>query len=543
MNTPPRTSEWLYAGLLALPLIYFGLVYAQLPDIIPTHFNMEGQPDGYSSKRGFAIGSGALLLFMYLLLRYVPSLDPTQRLTDGVYGRIRLTVSLFLSGIFTFIVYIIHTGLTGSLTLDIILSATYLLLAGVGNIMLSVPQNYFVGIKTPWALASEANWRKTHRLAGKLWVMGGLLGFVLNLLIPDPAKVPLAVTIPFALAIIPYVYSYRLFKQGLAGLLLVLGTYLSAAAQTEQTLTYAITQPTTMTLTLEGTLTLPAEPRKPIPVVVLIAGSGPTDRDGNAPGASTPGASTPGTSMNMYRQLADSLTRRGVAVLRYDKRGSGKNLQALVSQLGKSELSFEYVVQDAVGFIRQLQADNRFSKVIVAGHSEGALVGVLAATQTSAAGYVSIAGVGQNIADVLKKQFADSGLQGDLLTLANSGLDSLRAGMRVRKPNPMLAAFFSPVNQPYLISWMQHDPARSLQAYKGPVLLIQGRNDIQVSVGEAERLKAARPDAQLLFVPTMNHVMKQASSNDRATNIASYTATGSAILPAVADAIAEFAKK
>jgi uncharacterized membrane protein len=216
MNSQSRTPEWLHIGLMALPLVYYALIYAQLPDTIPTHFNIQGQPDGYSSKNGFAIGISVLLLFIYGLMKVVPSIDPGQRLTTGIYDRIRLTISLFLSGIFTFIVYIIHTGLSGSLTLDLVLSATYLLFADIGNIMLNVPQNYFVGIKTPWALANEANWRKTHRLAGKLWVAGGLLGFGLNLLVPTVAKVPLAVLIPFALAIIPYVYSYRLFRQGLA---------------------------------------------------------------------------------------------------------------------------------------------------------------------------------------------------------------------------------------------------------------------------------------------------------------------------------------
>lgn len=328
---------------------------------------------------------------------------------------------------------------------------------------------------------------------------------------------------------IPHRYKLRCWPIiGMIGLLLM--TTL-ANAQSQETVRYIITQPAGASVTLEGTLTLPATASRPVPVVLLIAGSGPTDRDGNAPGV----------TMNMYRQLADSLTKRGMAVLRYDKRFSGTNMNAAAGQLLNQPLSFDYLIDDAVGFIRQLQADKRFSKVVVAGHSEGSLVGMLAATRTQADGFISIAGAGRNITDVLKTQFADGGIQGEGLALAHRDLDSLRAGMRVRHPFMLLASFFSPVNQPYLISWMQYDPARSLQAYKGPVLLIQGRRDIQVSVGDVERLKAARPDARLVLIDTMNHVMKEGPA-DRAANIESYAAPGSAILPALADAIAGFVR-
>lgn len=536
MNTHPRTSEWLYVGLAALPLLYLAAIWTQLPDTIPTHFDITtGKPDGFGPKTSFAIGFALMSAFLYGLLRAIPSLDPTKRLQASGYDRIRLTIMLFTTGLFTLGMYTIHAGESAGITSDLITSGVYLLFSAIGNIMLNVPQNYFVGIKTPWALANETNWRKTHRLAGKLWFAGGLLGFSLNLILPDELTTGLMLTIVGVLTLVPYIYSYQLFKQGLAvALLLCSGTL--ASAQTVEAVRYAITQPVGASVTLEGTLSLPGtvsgpSAPHPVPVVLLIAGSGTTDRDGNAPGL----------SINMYRQLADSLTKRGVAVLRYDKRFSGTNMATAAGQLLKQPLLFDYMVDDAVGFIRQLQADKRFSKIIVAGHSEGSLVGMLAATQTNANGFISIAGAGRNIADVLKTQLAEGGIQGEGLALAHRDLDSLRAGMRVQHPFMLLASLFSPVNQPYLISWMRYDPARSLQAYKGPVLLLQGKRDVQVSVGDVERLKAARPDAQLILFDTMTHVLKEGPA-ERAANIASYTAPGSTILPTVADAIATFAR-
>ncbi len=308
-------------------------------------------------------------------------------------------------------------------------------------------------------------------------------------------------------------------------------------AQTEETLRYQLTAPAGASPGLEGTLTLPANARKPVPVVLLIAGSGPVDRNGNAP------PELGGPQMNMYRQLADSLTRRGVAVLRYDKRGSGQNRAAfLASALAKQPGNFDDNVTDALGFIRQLQADKRFSTLTVAGHSEGALVGMLAVARSGVSRYVSIAGPGRNIADILKTQFANGGVTGEAMNLAVGVLDSLRAGHTVRQPPFVLARFFAPAAQPYLISWMKHDPTQAIRAIRGRVLILQGRRDIQVDVSEAALLKTARPDAEVVYFETMSHILKEAPA-DRAANMATYTDPKLTILPALADVIAAFVKR
>lgn len=307
---------------------------------------------------------------------------------------------------------------------------------------------------------------------------------------------------------------------------------LTARAQTQEPMAYQIRVPTGVNLTLDGTLTLPANAKKPIPVVLLIAGSGPTDRDSNNPYGLKP---------NAFKMLTDSLVAREIAVARYDKRGSGTNLQAAASAIKPEAHRFEFYVSDAVGFIRQLQADSRFSRVVVAGHSEGSLVGMLAATQTKAGGFVSIAGAGRNIVDVMKEQGRMAGNPEELQAEVDGALDSLRAGYTVHPRHPILNAQLSAAVQPALISWMKYDPAVELKRYAGPVLLINGRHDLQVAVGEAERLKAARPDATLRLFDQMNHILKDAPA-DRTENFKTYSNPALPLTPGLAGIIAEFAK-
>lgn len=213
---------------------------------------------------------------------------------------------------------------------------------------------------------------------------------------------------------------------------LVLACHL-ATAQTEEPLQLKVGA-----VTLDGTLTLPGPAAGPVPVVLLIVGSGPTDRNGN---------SAYGLKTDAFRMLADSLVRIGIAVARYDKRGVGQS-KAPGAVLARS--TFDTLVADAGHLIQKLQADKRFSKVIVAGHSEGSLVGIIAARQTGAAGFISLAGAGRNAADLLKTQLAT--LPDTLRKPAYIVLDSLRGGHLVRRYPPLLYQLFSPALQPYVIS-------------------------------------------------------------------------------------------
>ncbi|GAB3508761.1 alpha/beta hydrolase [Spirosoma knui] len=315
-------------------------------------------------------------------------------------------------------------------------------------------------------------------------------------------------------------------------LLVYLLAGLTSFAQTEEPLHYKINVPAGANLTIDGTLTIPNQATGPVPVVLLIAGSGPTDRDCNS-----------GYSLktNAFKMLADSLVRQGIAVARYDKRGSGTNLIGAAAILKPQEHRFDYYVSDAVGFICQLQADKRFSNVIVAGHSEGSLVGMLAAQQTKLSKFISIAGPGRNIADVLKEQLR-AGLPDTLRAVSYQIIDSLRAGHRVNRVNPFLFSLFGPKNQPGLISWMKYEPTAELKKLNANVLLINGRHDVQVPVTEAELLKAARPDAEVLLIESMNHILKDAPS-DRTENLKTYTNPSLPLSPGLVTAMVQFVKK
>ena len=214
----------------------------------------------------------------------------------------------------------------------------------------------------------------------------------------------------------------------------------------------------TSDLTLDGTLSMPSATSKKVPVVLLIAGSGPTDRDGNSKAGG-------GVSASSYRLLADSLNAFDIAVVRYDKRGVAKSIPADVSTLKEENMLFEQSISDAVGWIQQLRVSKRFSKIVVAGHSEGSLVGMVAARLANADGFISLSGTGRNIADVLKEQLKT--LPEPLRTVAYADLDSLRSGQRVNKPPVMLLSLFRPSVQPYMMSWMTYDPATEIKKFKG----------------------------------------------------------------------------
>jgi alpha-beta hydrolase superfamily lysophospholipase len=245
---------------------------------------------------------------------------------------------------------------------------------------------------------------------------------------------------------------------------------------------------------LAGNLLLPDGPG-PWPGALLVAGSGPTDRDGNTPLLPAP--------IDNLKRLAQALAARGIASLRYDKRGIGGST---FPGLSEEALRFDQLVDDAVALARRLQRDPRIARVSLVGHSEGALVAALAAEEANAQGVVSVAGAGSR-ASVLMRRQIQANLPADLAQPALAALDVLERGERVDTVPDALALLFRPTVQPYLISWFQHDPAKVLAALDRPVLLVQGTVDAQVAVDDARLLQAARPDARLEIVDGMDHLL------------------------------------
>lgn len=245
---------------------------------------------------------------------------------------------------------------------------------------------------------------------------------------------------------------------------------------------------------LFGSLLLPKSD-DPVPVVLILAGSGPTDRDGNNPD---------GGRNDSLKRLAWVLAKHNIASVRYDKRGVAASFAATPDE---RNLSVEGYVDDAVAWSQKLKSDPRFGPLILLGHSEGALIATLAAPRADAAALISLSGSARPVDQVIREQLARS-LPPPLMLRSNELLDSLKAGHTDADVPAPLQPIFRPSVQPYLISLFRQDPAKAFAQLKMPALIVQGSNDMQVGVGDAQALKAAKPDAELVVIEGMNHVMR-----------------------------------
>jgi len=258
---------------------------------------------------------------------------------------------------------------------------------------------------------------------------------------------------------------------------------------------------------LFGSMLLPKSDA-PVPVVLLISGSGPTDRDGN---------NTDGGRNDNMKRLAMILARHNIASVRYDKRGVAASQAATPDE---RNLTIDAYVADAEAWGQKLKADPRLGQLILLGHSEGALVATLAAEKAGAAAVISVAGTGRPVDQVLRDQLQDR-LPPSLRQLSEQLIEELKAGKTDDNVPPPLQVIFRPSVQPYLISLFRQNPAVAFGKLKVPALIIQGSHDIQVGVGDAQLLHAAKPDSELALIEGMNHVMRIVP-NDVKRQLASY---------------------
>jgi hypothetical protein len=257
---------------------------------------------------------------------------------------------------------------------------------------------------------------------------------------------------------------------------------------------------------LKGTLYSPLKQSKKTNLVILIAGSGPTDRDGNQKGLTN----------NSLKLLAEALANNGIAVYSYDKRIFA---QIASGKLDEASLSFDNFIDDAKAVIQYFKNQKKYHSITIAGHSEGALIGMVAA-DGNADGYISIAGAGRPIDEVLVEQI---GKQAPFLKEeVQKNLETLKSGTTFELKNQMLASLFRASVQPYMISWIKYNPQSEIKKLHVPTLLINGDKDIQVSVNDAQLLQQAKPEAQLKIISNMNHIFKEIKG-DEAENKASYT--------------------
>lgn len=245
----------------------------------------------------------------------------------------------------------------------------------------------------------------------------------------------------------------------------------------------------TATGDIKGRLLLPANATT-CPVVLLIAGSGPTDMDGN----------NPMMKNNSLKFLAEGLAQKGIASLR-----------------------FEDYVNDVTGWIDFLAKDKRFTGITVAGHSEGSLIGMLACqSRPKVKSFISIAGAGSPAYEIIEKQVAAQMMPESIRKEVADINRSLRNGKEVAQVPAYLQALFRPSVQPYLISWYKYNPQTVIASLKMPVLILQGKNDIQVKEEDAMLLKKASPKAELVLIDKMNHVLKDCESTTPQQQMAVY---------------------
>ena len=242
---------------------------------------------------------------------------------------------------------------------------------------------------------------------------------------------------------------------------------------------------------VQGTLLSPKGENQP-PLAILIAGSGPTDRDGNQALFKN----------NSLKYLAEGLAQKGIATFRYDKRVIAQINKATVQE---EKMTFEDEVNDALLVINHFK--DKYKKIILIGHSEGALVGLLVAQKVVVSKFVSISGAGNSSATLIEEQIGKNAPQ--LKEESQKIISQLRKGELVENISPYLAPVFRKSVQPYLISWFKYEPAKEIAKLQIPILIVQGTNDLQVEDKEAQLLKEAQPKAQLLLIEGMNHVLKK----------------------------------
>jgi pimeloyl-ACP methyl ester carboxylesterase len=276
---------------------------------------------------------------------------------------------------------------------------------------------------------------------------------------------------------------------------------------------------------IKGTLITPNTIKK-IPLVIFIAGSGPTDRNGNSGMLKN----------NSLKFLAEGLAAQNIATYRFDK-----SILTTSKKEGFKEdnLRFEDEVKEVQELVEHFKKNKSFSKIYIIGHSQGSLVGILAA-KNNVDGFISIAGAGRPIDVIITEQIERQApfLKDETIKI----LDQLKKGEIVEEINPYLIALFRKSVQPFLISWIKYNPQQEIHQLKIPVLIVNGTKDIQVPASDAKLLNEANLDAELVIIENMNHLFKKIEG-DIIENQQSYNNPDLPVMPELTLAIATFINK
>jgi uncharacterized membrane protein len=203
--------------LIGIPFIYAAYLYPSLPEIIPTHFNIKGEADGFGGKGSIYLGPsimGMASLFTYLFLTYIKKIDPkrSEQMEDGLFQKFGFFTVLFLTALSMVILYATtHQGISIEKLLFPLMGLAF---AGMGLYIAKLKQNYFAGFKLPWTLDNVDNWNATHKIAGKVWLYGGIIQFFAGLAFSSVASFVIFFIAMVVMVLVPTIYSYRMFKNG-----------------------------------------------------------------------------------------------------------------------------------------------------------------------------------------------------------------------------------------------------------------------------------------------------------------------------------------
>jgi pimeloyl-ACP methyl ester carboxylesterase len=454
----------------------------------------------------------------------------------GTYDTIVLgVVALLIGGHAAMLAAAFGAHAIAARLVPVVLGGSILLM---GNVMPRLRPNWIAGIRTRRTLADPALWRSTHRAFGTAFVVAGLATIAVGLVAPRFGLI-VALSGIVAALVVGFVASQRR-RDGAALAAVALACTLGKGVGAQAPVPPVVELPTPATvvesaysftrdgLTIHGTLTMPPTVPGKVPVAVIVAGSGPTDRNANGPALNT----------NAYAMIAWGLAENGIATLRYDKRGIGQT--GAPKGANPHQLSLDLFEADVYAAAEAMAADSRFSKVVLVGHSEGAGLSLQAANRGApASAVVMVSPQGRKFTELVHEQYSrltDSAT----VALIDSALARLLRGEDPGDIPPIARPFIVPAYRKYFQSFDAYDPPAEARKYGGPLLIVHGTTDLQTTMDDAGILVTAQPRATFARLDGVNHVLKHVASTQVQDQLKSYRDPHLPLAPSVIPTIARW---